>query len=811
MAFAIRKLKRIRTGQMGVVYLDSETGEELPFPLPEGYEVVGVNGEVETPEETEVVEEQIAQGEVDGGGTGGSSGNGFSQTGVNPFKSNPFKGVVKGVRSLFGDNTAFNNASVPQKDIDKHIATKGNNSPFNPDDYTSTSTSENTWDKAWNPYEKAELADPYEEMVSTTTQSEIINGINYKNKGRQTTRNLDLSTKLSNMIKQTAADATATLNGNFEWSVTSGGQPKKGTSSDRVGTTSHDLGNGTDGYWEQDGKRLEFDNKADRKTLSKVLSLSAKNGINNFGQGNRYQNGKLHMALKGNTNAVAYGNKRLNPLGADKYHDMDPDLVAAIKQGEKSIDRSKDWAVKNIGSATTNTNIDPLGAEQIVREAGYDPSTMTAEDLQVQARLVHEQSTHEQDTRETNRQNWLAANSGPFGARGLGNPMYKTPRDDFSQPEGGSGGFGPFDPDVKPSAAQAVIDAAPVSKEIVDVILGEAKAGSYKDMVAIAGVVSNRSDGTGASWSDIVSNPNEFNAFGKPLPKGVDDYRTMAERAIRDVKANGSKHDSTFYSTKKTMGNLPSGLVQRFDTGPGGHVYQTDPQQRAIGTSKGYKSMDYSSFGNNMTTTEDNSRQPQNSNSQNYSRYSQYRDAGLQDAPTSNGYDYTPTLGDTDPIYASGNNVDWGYTPPSDPFGNTSSYQSPNNNPSSSYGNVEAGGGFGAPYTSPNSGNNSNPGYSSSWEDTSDGNNQENQTGSNSGSGSSSSTYGGGGRDSGSPSGGGGNNAPSVPMQNSGSTSNYGNSNAGNTTTTTTQAAATGNTGGYSKSSTGGGGWSSWW
>ena len=129
------------------------------------------------------------------------------------------------------------------------------------------------------------------------------------------------------------------------------------------------------------------------------------------------------------------------------------------------------------------------------------------------------------------------------------------------------------------------------AKTVVDVILGEAKAGSYQDMLAIASVISNRATGGRTSWQDVVSRTSEFNAYGKPLPSGVNQYRSMAEKAIEQVKATGPIHNATFYATPKAQGNLPKGLEKVTSTD--GHIYFTDPQQRPIYTASGLKKIDY--------------------------------------------------------------------------------------------------------------------------------------------------------------------------------------------------------------------------
>lgn len=131
----------------------------------------------------------------------------------------------------------------------------------------------------------------------------------------------------------------------------------------------------------------------------------------------------------------------------------------------------------------------------------------------------------------------------------------------------------------------------PKARTVADVILGEAVSGSpakrYADMKAIASVISNRARALGVTPEQVVSNQREFNAYGKSLPAGVSAYRSMAEQALQDVSTNGPVHSGTFYATPAAAGNLPSGLQQ--ETATSGHVYYSDPLNRAIGTSVGYR------------------------------------------------------------------------------------------------------------------------------------------------------------------------------------------------------------------------------
>lgn len=134
------------------------------------------------------------------------------------------------------------------------------------------------------------------------------------------------------------------------------------------------------------------------------------------------------------------------------------------------------------------------------------------------------------------------------------------------------------------------------AKSVVDVILGEAKAGSYQDMLAIASLISNRATGAGTSWQDVVARTPEFNAYGNPLPRGVNKYRSMAQKAIDQVKTTGPVHNATFYATPSKVKNLPKGLSRVTQTD--GHVFLTDPQKRPIYTASGLKRIDYAQINN---------------------------------------------------------------------------------------------------------------------------------------------------------------------------------------------------------------------
>lgn len=125
---------------------------------------------------------------------------------------------------------------------------------------------------------------------------------------------------------------------------------------------------------------------------------------------------------------------------------------------------------------------------------------------------------------------------------------------------------------------------------VVDTILAEAggktRAERLRDMKAIASVAVNRAWQLGVPLEDVISVPSEFNAYGKKMPAGVEEYRDLAEEALNDVLQNGPIHSATFYATPKAKQNLPKGLAEEAETA--GHVYFSDPQNRSIRTAQGY-------------------------------------------------------------------------------------------------------------------------------------------------------------------------------------------------------------------------------
>ena len=78
-------------------------------------------------------------------------------------------------------------------------------------------------------------------------------------------------------------------------------------------------------------------------------------------------------------------------------------------------------------------------------------------------------------------------------------------------------------------------------------------------MLHIASTMVNRARQTKVSLEDVLTH-RQYNAYGKPLPKGVNQYRTLAQKALKEVQENGPVTAATFYATPNATKNLPKGL-----------------------------------------------------------------------------------------------------------------------------------------------------------------------------------------------------------------------------------------------------------
>lgn len=141
-------------------------------------------------------------------------------------------------------------------------------------------------------------------------------------------------------------------------------------------------------------------------------------------------------------------------------------------------------------------------------------------------------------------------------------------------------------------------NAAPekIARTVVDVILGEAAFRTnprqrLEDMRAIASVIVNRARRLGVTPQEVVAGRHrskkgflrkQFDAYDKRLPSGAEEFRQLAEMALRDVVVAGPLNDATYYATPDRVENLPKGL--RFSDQTAGHLFFDDPEMRNIVT-----------------------------------------------------------------------------------------------------------------------------------------------------------------------------------------------------------------------------------
>lgn len=128
------------------------------------------------------------------------------------------------------------------------------------------------------------------------------------------------------------------------------------------------------------------------------------------------------------------------------------------------------------------------------------------------------------------------------------------------------------------------------AKSVIDVMLGEAGGKTaeqrYNDMLHIASSIVNRARMTGQSIEDIALSRSQYNAYGKRLPGGVEQYRDLAERALNEVLTSGPVTSATYYATPSAVDNLPGRLAFEAETA-NGHQYFSDPEFRGIVTRRG--------------------------------------------------------------------------------------------------------------------------------------------------------------------------------------------------------------------------------
>jgi hypothetical protein len=130
---------------------------------------------------------------------------------------------------------------------------------------------------------------------------------------------------------------------------------------------------------------------------------------------------------------------------------------------------------------------------------------------------------------------------------------------------------------------------AMLARTDAQVIAGEAVRGTlqqrFQDMLNIASVAYNRAKMTDTTMSDVFSAPGQFNAYGQKMPAGTRSLVGLAQAAIDQVNKYGPVNKATYYATPSAVNNLPDGL--NYETETAGHVYKSDPLNRAIITAQG--------------------------------------------------------------------------------------------------------------------------------------------------------------------------------------------------------------------------------
>jgi hypothetical protein len=147
--------------------------------------------------------------------------------------------------------------------------------------------------------------------------------------------------------------------------------------------------------------------------------------------------------------------------------------------------------------------------------------------------------------------------------------------------------------------ADSRVSPRKIARSTIDVILGEAAGGAtdirYADMLAIASVIMNRARQLGVTPDEVVSGRAQFRAYGSKLPPGVEKYRQLAERALRESQAVGRAdtpdgtlgriNEATYYATPSDVKYLPKRLRELGRTS--GHRYFYDPLNRNVVTAVG--------------------------------------------------------------------------------------------------------------------------------------------------------------------------------------------------------------------------------
>lgn len=119
-----------------------------------------------------------------------------------------------------------------------------------------------------------------------TTRTPAAGGVVTQQPG--STRNLPLSQSLVATIQK------GLIGTGLNWHSYSGGQPARGSGGRRVGSTRHDNGRASDGYFKDaaTGRVLDANNAQDRQRIAGVLSKLRQSGVQGIGWGPGYMGSK---------------------------------------------------------------------------------------------------------------------------------------------------------------------------------------------------------------------------------------------------------------------------------------------------------------------------------------------------------------------------------------------------------------------------------------------------------------------------------------------------------------------------------------
>jgi hypothetical protein len=113
--------------------------------------------------------------------------------------------------------------------------------------------------------------------------------ITYRNQGATRNQQLD-----ANLVKRLAY----LQNLGVTMDVFSGGQPTAAEGGARVGSVRHDHGGAADAFFYKDGRKLDWNNEADRPIFEKIVADGKAAGVTGFGAGPGYmQPGSMHIGM----------------------------------------------------------------------------------------------------------------------------------------------------------------------------------------------------------------------------------------------------------------------------------------------------------------------------------------------------------------------------------------------------------------------------------------------------------------------------------------------------------------------------------